>query len=351
VDAGLEGTPQPLRLFLHIGVHKTGSTSLQLSFADNADALKREGVLYPLGRFPRLPYQHAGIRELLSPPRAGELQSLLRGIHEEAIASGCHTVILSGEDISALSTGSLSLLHDALLSAGFHPVVVVFFRPFLAYVRSIASQHMKVRGPFVTPARLAVRLRDFSESKIVDRFASVFGAQNVIRHDLSDDEDSVALFRQDIGLAAAHAAPRVNTGIDFATLSWLNAINLELDAPLNVPNRLYVEAFGTQQPSFAAEASFLEEVADAIGGAKGDLLKANLQQLREKGDDFRSIEAQIAYLDKFNRFVVSLRRYLKRRAARREARRRLANLPWLGPAIRRRLKRGAPAESSTNRRR
>jgi hypothetical protein len=332
-------------------VHKTGSTSLQLSFADNADALKREGVLYPLGRFPRLPYQHASIMELLSPARAGEVQSLLRGIHEEAIASGCHTVILSGEDFSTLSSGSLRLLHDALISAGFHPVVVVFFRPFLAYVRSIASQHMKVRGPFVTPALLAARLRDFSESEIVERFALVFGAQNVIRHDLSDDADSVALFRQDVGLAADHAAPRFNTGIDFATLSWLNAINLELDAPLDVPHRLYMEAFGTPPPSFAAEASFLEAVADAIGGAKGDLLKADSRQRRAKGDDFRPIEAQIAYLDKFNRFVVSLRRYLKRRAARRAVQRRLANLPWVGPAIRRRLERGAPADSSTNRRR
>src|SRR5687768_13412286 len=64
---------KPVRLFLHIGVHKTGTTSLQLRFFHNAEQLKRDGFLYPLGRFAQHPTQHSAICTLVAPEKREEL--------------------------------------------------------------------------------------------------------------------------------------------------------------------------------------------------------------------------------------------------------------------------------------
>ena len=322
LGTGREERPQQLRLFLHIGVHKTGSTSLQLRFSGNSDTLRQHGILYPLGRFPDHPHQHSEIVRLIAPAMLGELAALLRGIYGEAVASACHTIVLSGEDISRLPEESVVLLRDALYSAGFVPVVVVFFRPFIDHVRSLASERMKMRGGFVTPSRLAALLRRFEESEVTRRFAAAFGAENVIRHDLSDGEDSVALFDKDIGLSAGLATSWVNTRIDFATLSWLNAIKAELDVPLAVPQRLYAKHFDRRPSLSAGEAAFLAEVANTVGGKQGELLTTQLQQLRARSGEALPIEAQLDYLKRFNRFAADLQRYVRRRALRR----RLSNL-------------------------
>jgi hypothetical protein len=41
-----------MRLILHAGTHKTGTTSIQKVLADNRDALRTQGVFYPTGRVP-----------------------------------------------------------------------------------------------------------------------------------------------------------------------------------------------------------------------------------------------------------------------------------------------------------
>lgn len=312
-----EETQQPLQLFLHIGVHKTGSTSLQLRFFRNPDTLRRQGILYPLGRFENHPYQHSEITRLTAPGTLSELESLLRAIRGEADESGCRKVVLSGEDISLLQHRRLGVLRDALRSAGFHTVVVVFFRHYVDYVRSLASEDMKMRGHFVTPAWLAARLRRLPREEVVDRFQAVFGAENVIRHDLAAGEDCVALFDKDIGLTADLASPRVNTRIDFATASWMNAVKDDLDVPLAIPVRLYGKAFGRRMRGFTSEEAFFTEVADLVGGEKGETLKGQLRPPRDAADDLSSIEAQIRYLDDFHRFIGHLRRFLWRRALRR----------------------------------
>jgi hypothetical protein len=317
LEAGPEEKPQPLRLFLHIGVHKTGSTSLQVRFSGNPDTLKRHGILYPLGRFKQHPHQHSELVGLATEAKADELMSLLRGVHDEAVASGCHTVVLSGEDISLLPQKRIELLRDALRSAGFKPTAVAFFRPYVDHVRSLVSEQMKMRGGFATPHRIAAWLGRYEGAEIAARFAAAFGADNFVRHDLAEGEDSVALFDMDIGLAADLAAPWVNARIDFATLSWLNAIKAELDVPLAVPQRLYARHFEGRSPFSEAEAAFLVEVADAVGGEKGALLKAQARQLRAKDSGLDSIEAQLDYLKRLNRFVAELRRYMRRRALRR----------------------------------
>lgn len=222
------GMPSPLRLFLHVGVPKTGSTSLQIRLFENAEALKQKGYLYPLGRFDAPKFQHSAVANLISPEYVDDLKSLLVGMHDEAVSSACHTVILSGESLYTLAPLGLRLLHDAILFAGFTPIVVAFFRPDFDYLRSLGSQKMKEGGYIVVASKLAKHMAGFDRDAIEARFASIFGASNVIRHDLLVGEHCVLLFDRDIGLKADFAIASQNARVDFATLSWLNAIKTDL---------------------------------------------------------------------------------------------------------------------------
>jgi hypothetical protein len=315
VSVGVGGSPT-LRLFLHIGVPKTGSTSLQRRFFEHTSELKAQGFLYPLGRFERFPFQHSELVEFTAPERAEALAALLEGIHAEAIAGRCHTVILSGESISSLLSDRLIGLRDAIIDAGFVPTVIVFFRAFPDFVRSVAAELMRAPLPIATPSVVATDVARLSEKEINERFAGVFGNGNVIRHDLSGDDDCVALFDTDIGLTSRLPAPRLNPRMDFATLSWVNALKTEFDIPPGVVQRLYTRVFGTDALSFpGAEAAFLRDVAAMIGGPSEEMLRQHLDRSPATPDTVLTLEARLSFLAKHARFVRSLRRYLWRKAA------------------------------------
>lgn len=306
----------PLKLFLHVGLPKTGSTSIQLRLFENAAAAREKGFLYPLGRFPERPFQHSDLRLLVAPERAGELQALLQGIRDEAISAGCHSVIVSGEALSLLAGARLTLLRDALLNAHFATTVIVFFRPLVDFARSLAAEQMRTRQSILSASRLAEQLARHDEESIVSRFATAFGRDNVVSHILNSDDDAVALFDRDIGLSADFPVSRHNERFDFATLTWLNAIQDELDIPTGIIYRNYRKAFAGRAPFLAAETAFLSEVAGLIGGEKGRLLQEQLNAVPSSTDDFGSIESRLQYIESFIRFISGLRWYLKRKAFR-----------------------------------
>ena len=317
---GLEqaGSQAQLRLFLHIGLPKTGTTSLQLRFFENAASLKQLGFLYPVGQFENPKYQHSAMIALVSPARMGDLTSFFASIRQEAVSSGCHTVILSGEAFYRLSARQLRLLLDTLGAASFRPTIVMFFRPTLDYLRSLASQAMKTQGKILVASTLARHAADFDCDEVEARFAAVFGMANVVRHDLSRDDDCVPFFDKDIGLVADLPAAWHNTRADFATLSWLNAVKTELGISTGVVHRFLMKAFKGRPPILAAETAFLSEVADMVGGRKGEALKSELAKRITDTHAFSSHQERLEYLVQFHNFVGMLRRYMWRKTMRRK---------------------------------
>lgn len=81
-----------MRLIIHAGLHKTGSTYLQHVMNDNHEALCRAGVWYE--RQPGYPAHHFAAWDILR----GDTSSVSRMVAEGRDA-GCHTVILSSEDL------------------------------------------------------------------------------------------------------------------------------------------------------------------------------------------------------------------------------------------------------------
>jgi hypothetical protein len=325
--------PDPLRLFLHVGLHKTGTTSIQMRFFNNAEVLRRKGFLYPLGRFDRFHSQHSAIADLTAPDRHDDLISLLRGVWREAKESGCHSVVLSGERLSTLPDAQLATLRDALAETGFDATVLAFFRAYSDYVRSVVAASM-LAAEYATPARLAARVKRYDPQKAAEKLIRVFGADKVICHDLSDGDDSVILFDRYIGLNAEIEHARANAAFDFPTRSWVNAIRPDLHITTTRMQRIYDEIFGVQRFPASAEADFLAEVAQAIRRGRGSP-PPQLDELLAAPASPASRSETVLYLKQFERFVAALRREAQGRRslgwARRKVRERLLRLraAWL----------------------
>jgi hypothetical protein len=95
----------PIRLAIHVGPHKTGSTSVQRALAKDRETLAGLGVWYP----PSLPdaawpEQHADAWLLLRDQRPADFDAWLESCREEAAKRGCDTLLLSSENFQVPRT-------------------------------------------------------------------------------------------------------------------------------------------------------------------------------------------------------------------------------------------------------
>tara|TARA_Y100001956_G_C4129596_1_gene192797 strand:+ start:4971 stop:5978 length:1008 start_codon:yes stop_codon:yes gene_type:complete len=150
-----------MKLILHIGTHKTGTTAIQRFLASNKEALKELGVAYPgygdVLKDKESHYAHIDIpkglmgqSKTLSPDDSREF---LRGIREYGEVTGCNTVILSAESFMRGALGPSSKkwnkidafvkeVRDSLL---FDDVEIsLTLRNLSTYLPSLYNEHIKV---------------------------------------------------------------------------------------------------------------------------------------------------------------------------------------------------------------
>ena len=139
----LERSAPPLeRIYLHLGLHKTGTTYLQNAMDGLREQLKSEGLLFPktgLGfsreaepvRPSGLP-GHQGLLGALRDNDTGVVQTL----HDEIAQSGCPRMLISAENMVQYPRGpssfNLNQIGNVLVKLGFGQVPVV---PILSYRR------------------------------------------------------------------------------------------------------------------------------------------------------------------------------------------------------------------------
>ena len=139
------------RIFLHIGTHKTATTTIQAGCTQNRAALLEAGWLYPeTGTY--LFGQHNLAWEMCSGheqpwnqvnqwvrfrPEWGGMKELLSEIE----ASPAQNVILSSEDFDGLQTDRIQLLRDHLKD--FRVEVIVYLREQASFLQSAWAQFVK----------------------------------------------------------------------------------------------------------------------------------------------------------------------------------------------------------------
>jgi hypothetical protein len=133
-------------LFIHIGTHKTGTTSIQHFLRSNADKLLGNGVYVPAaGTLNELSGHHNIAWELCGDerflPEKGKLEDLILELgHTTA-----RRAVVSSEDLECLLAhpARLADMHNRLRKAGWEPRYVVFFRNAPDYALSLYHELRK----------------------------------------------------------------------------------------------------------------------------------------------------------------------------------------------------------------
>lgn len=142
------------KLFLHIGAHKTGTTSLQKILDTNRDFyFEKYGVLFPdVCRFHFSQHRIAfSLKNMRDPGRGDfpvfktEISELFNHVEEKASVQDVKSVVLSSEEFFTLDEESIRLLISELEGRGFDVNVCAFIRRQDSQFLSVYNQ--KVKSP------------------------------------------------------------------------------------------------------------------------------------------------------------------------------------------------------------
>lgn len=188
-----------MRIFLHIGLEKTGTTAIQWSLWEARAELARQGVLYPerIGRSNHSNHMHLAIacaawertedlRTFCRVPETAEdqptfAQAVRRELAREVEKARPETLVLSNEHLSSrlLEPDEVSALHRLLAPLSEDIRVIVYLRRQDDLFLSYYSEQVKRKCPY--------RLEAFEDRPLwldfratLDRWGEVFGEENLI---------------------------------------------------------------------------------------------------------------------------------------------------------------------------
>jgi hypothetical protein len=175
---GIPGSEMDRQLILHIGRHKTGTTSLQkfLSLNDQI-LLDKHNILYPTsGR--RVNYHHPVFWRLIN-DNNGLDYALRDRVVDEAKERNARKIILSSEILSRPSVTREQL--DTIKSEFriFDISVLVFLRKQHDFLESVYAEMIKT-GILCYPAKIHTIDVELNYYTFISKYADVFGKDNII---------------------------------------------------------------------------------------------------------------------------------------------------------------------------
>ena len=165
-----------MRLFLHVGLHKTGTTAVQKFLASNAATLAEQGVLYPSAGREKSAHHLIGRDLWLHSGQEGTLLPLVEELRDSSLGNA----IVSSEHLEYLSSDAqFECLRNHL--EPFDVRIVVYLRRQDHFLASSYAQDVKVNG-FTCDIETYYRdtLERYDYGEILARWAAVFGPENLI---------------------------------------------------------------------------------------------------------------------------------------------------------------------------
>ncbi len=157
------------RLYVHIGTHKTGTTSLQYFLHANMQRLYDRDFLYPsTGRHPRSHVQHALIARALKEPRPDVVSAgfalktpidsklLLDAVLHEIELSGRNNIILSSEEFSTMNDDEVQSFFIKFDSFYIIPII---------YIRDSSDMAQSLYQTYVTHESITCDFTEFELEK------------------------------------------------------------------------------------------------------------------------------------------------------------------------------------------
>jgi hypothetical protein len=182
--------------FIHIGTHKTGTTSLQALLASKQPFLQDSGIYVPAACRTSIEFgsHHNLAWELTGDSRFNSAAGTFSQLISEIDAVRSPKVCISSEDFEYLhqKPEAMRLLREGLNRLGYTAKIIVYLRPQADYAESLYSELCKHGislsfGEFLVEIleRKAVRYRTswvfaFDYVPLLDSFSAVFGRENLI---------------------------------------------------------------------------------------------------------------------------------------------------------------------------
>jgi hypothetical protein len=201
------------RLYLHIGCHKTGTTSIQEALSHSASELHKFNLLYPsIGKLTSRSGHHNLAWEIAGDSRFnakfGQINRLFNGLPRDS------NLILSSEDFSSAALKSPDRFNDFInrsRRAGYVVTFIVYIRNQINYLSSLYRQLIKhglgidfsvFCDEVLATGRFAWRdwIFTFCNLQLIDRLAQFDGADIVVRSYDHIEKSAIADFAQILGL-------------------------------------------------------------------------------------------------------------------------------------------------------
>ena len=296
MSAAPAGRTPRVRLFVHVGEGKTGSSAIQRMLYQEQEHLAAAGVRY-LGLMldknttREFPWQHVErieqFHRLPADQAVRELSSVLAAAVDAAAKDGVHTLVWSNESLCKRSATTIAALR-AIDAATVEPVIVAYVRRRDRWAQSAYLQwgikHKTYPGPLQDFATWAKR-QDFTLAPRLRRWREAFGDRALVRN-YDAIEDVTSDFAGVIGLDGRRfGGVRRNQALPPAELALRAAYNQRSEG--NVRPKRFNDLFGSETIDFSLP----------LGAWLRGLLpdEAALRSLREQGAaDDREVAALLA---------------------------------------------------------
>jgi hypothetical protein len=219
-------------IFIHIGTHKTGTTSIQNFLRRNAAELKRCGIFVPRsGTLSRTTGHHNIAWDIRSDPLLNPYNGGVEDLIVELELARENVAVISSEDFEYLVRypDRLRHFHARLVGIGYDPKYLVFFRNTADYMKSLCAELKKegVDKPLEwfeaeIKANGAITVHgdwyyDFDYDRFVSQWQAAVG-DNILRFDYDEATQKAGLlpfFFETIGASreiveASAAMPKKN---------------------------------------------------------------------------------------------------------------------------------------------
>jgi len=228
-----------MRIILHIGQQKTGSTSLQRFLKKNRRLLKENGILYPksLGK-----NKQKVLVDIIN-TNSSERIKYIDQLQSEIKSSQADTLILSEENLYNIDKDKMKILHKILSEITNNITVVVYLRRQDCHMVSMYQQYIRGKGIMTLEDYIEAKLDSeyYMYSRIIKKWESIF-SEIICRPYKLQGIDSRKDFINIIGISnnkLDYTEDEIdkNRSIDIEAIETIRLINkLEDRGNLNIPH-------------------------------------------------------------------------------------------------------------------